>query len=66
MNRTYKDVRDLAAADLAEELLDLRVDHYMANPDLARELLRELLERDVAKMDKNELIDELYDEGYWA
>lgn len=66
MDRTYKDIRDIPSEKLAEELLNLRVDHYMADPVMTRELLKELLEREVKGLDRSELIDELYDGGYWA
>lgn len=66
MDRTYKDVRDLPDDRLCDALLDLRVDHYMSDPVMTRELLKDLLQREVKGLSREELIDDLYNEGYWA
>lgn len=65
MERTYKDVADKSTNELARTLVDLLVDRYMADPDMARLMLTELLEKEVTAT-RSELIDELYDMGYWA
>lgn len=66
VERTYRNVAAMSPRELAAALVELRLRHYMANPDMIKDVLVEMLSKDVAKAAKSELIDELYNEGYWA
>jgi hypothetical protein len=76
MERTYSDIMAMTTYELQLALVDIRVEHYMADPDMLRDLLRELFMRKSNllgamlkqnnSLDRSELIDELYNEGYFA
>ena len=68
MNRTYKDIIDLDADTLRMILIDLKIEHLLANPELLRQYLEDSLERTFAcsTYSRRGLIDQLYYDGYWA
>lgn len=66
VERNYRNVAAMSPSQLAAALVEVRLRHYMANPDMIKDVLVEMLSKDVAKASKSELIDELYNEGYWA
>ena len=76
-DRTYKDIAAMADSELSDALLNLQVDRYMNDHDMndpvmAREIIREALECTLSTQslsrapDRADLIDELYNYGYWA
>jgi hypothetical protein len=65
MEKKFSDVRDMPDAELYEVLINLLVDRYMEDPTLAREFIRERLEREQS-WNRRELLEGLYDEGYWS
>ena len=73
-DRTYEDVRKMSFKELLAALVAQKVDYAMANPELVKEILGAYFTELTMKAcngtstadNRLGLINELYDDGYWA